>query len=218
VAKPSTAADPKSISADAAYEELRQSREEAILAELNKPIELDVVDLPLDDVLDILRLKWRIQIVCDTDPASSAIMQQNPTISLKVNGISGRSALDLILEPHGLGWDVRHEVLWIGSRDRVGKQIEMRAYDVTDLVVLSGSKTDNLRSLDDVITFAVEPSAWGPRGGAGAVEEITVADKELIVVTQSRAVHAEIAKLLAELRRVRGASAATPAAAGPPRK
>jgi hypothetical protein len=216
-AKSATAPAVKPVSADAAYEQIRQSREEAILAELNKPIELDFVDTPLDDVLETLRLKLGIQIVCDTDTASTAILQQNPTVTLKVNGISGRSALDLILEPHGLGWDVRREVLWIGSQDRVAKRTETRVYDVTDLVGLqAGDAEKGLSSLIDVITFAVEPSAWGPRGGAGAVEGITVPGTTLIVVNQSRAVQAEVVKLLAELRQIRGST--TPAAPNAPRK
>jgi len=76
-------------------------------------------------------------------------------------------------------------------------------YDVADLVVCRDSKGqlwDDYDTLTDAIMTTVHPHSWDAVGGPGAIAGATYASAKVLVVSQTRDVHREIAEVLKKMR------------------
>ncbi len=77
--------------------------------------ECDFYDQPLVDIVDYLRAKHDVEIQIDQQALARAGVSPETPISIDVRGIKLASALALILEPLGLTYAPRYEVLLITS-------------------------------------------------------------------------------------------------------
>ncbi|WLD10944.1 hypothetical protein [Planctellipticum variicoloris] len=113
----------------------RSSEERKIEESLGRRISLHEDNVPLGDIIAKIRTLADINIVVDSAGLEEEGVNSNYPVSIDVDGITVRSALNLILEPQGLGYMIKDEVLKITSRIRQQGELEVRTYSVADLVV-----------------------------------------------------------------------------------
>jgi len=107
--------------------------ETKIRAQLDLPTTMDFVETPLQDAVDYLKDHHGIEIQLDSKALEDGGMGTDTPISRKLAGIPLRSALQLLLDPIGLIFVVRDEVLLITTPEAADKMIELRIYRVGDL-------------------------------------------------------------------------------------
>lgn len=84
---------------------------------LDEPTEVDVKNISLHNVLDYFSARHNLLIQTDSRSLDRARVDAfKPQITASLRGIALREALARILDPLGLTFAVRHEVLWIGDK------------------------------------------------------------------------------------------------------
>ncbi len=114
----------------------RSEQELQIEQKLKTPVLLQFQNAPLSQVMDYLARMAGVNMHLDPQGlAEMGVSSDDPvTINLSQE-ISVRSALNLILEPLGLGYMIQNEVLKITSEQRRQGQLYRRVYYVADLVL-----------------------------------------------------------------------------------
>jgi hypothetical protein len=177
--------------ADAQSIDLQTEAERQIRAALDRPIDLDVRDMPLKDVVLKLQTFVKIPIILNLRRMEEASISADTPITYK--SAMGRAGDELrqLLNEQLLDFVVRDEVLQITSSEDAESQLVTRVYDIRRLVGKLGS-ADELRKL---IQATGQPGLWANVGGPGALEVY----RGLLVVSHTERMHEEIEKLLAKL-------------------
>jgi len=102
---------------------------------LQKKISLHEDNATLGEVINKIRAIADINIVLDTQGMEEEGAQSNSLVSIDVDGIQVKSALNLILTPYNLAYMIDNEVLKITSRMRQQGELIVTTYSVADLVV-----------------------------------------------------------------------------------
>jgi serpin B len=181
-------------------------REAAIRRALDRPITLDVNEEPLDKVLEGLARKLDVNLVIDEHTLLDEGVPVDQVVSFKVTDISARSALKLLLEPLQLAWLVRDEVLFITTATKAGDEMEVRVYDVSDLVMFrdeSGVVWTDFNRLINLLFDLIEPNSWGDISGPPPLHPFRHPQVAAIVFPQTPEIHDRIAAFLTELRNVK---------------
>lgn len=190
-----------------------KSTEAAIRKALDEKTVMEFVETPLQDAVEYLQKKHKINIQLDKKALDDAGLGTDTPITRSLKDISLRSALRLMLREFDLTWVIENEVLLLTTIDEAGQNLVTQVYDVVDLVVTDeGIDYD---SLIETITTVVAPTTWDEVGGPGSISPL----HRTLVVSQTGEVHEEIAELLTEVRRVlkaRGDKATGNAAAETP--
>jgi hypothetical protein len=179
--------------------------EAAINKALGKLTEVDFTETPLNDVIEYLRQCHHIEIKIDNRALSDAGVGADSPVTISLKGVSLRSVLNLMLRELSLTWMIKDEVLMITTPEEAGNDLITKVYDVADLVVCRDEHdaiADDYDSLIDLITATVKPTTWEGVGGPGSAAGKSLGTAKVLVVTQTRDVHDEITKLLAEIREV----------------
>ena len=164
---------------------------------LEEPAELEVVEAPLTDVIEYLKVKHDIEIQLDNHCLQEAGVATDTQITRSLRNLSLRSALNLVLRDIGLDFVIRDEVLLITTKETAGKLLETRIYWVHDLMDAEG-KYDPIM---EVITAAVAPGSWESK--ESHVSVVGFPPARSLIITQNRAAQDEICQLLSTLRKVR---------------
>jgi type II secretory pathway component GspD/PulD (secretin) len=110
-------------------------RERAIERKLRSPITLSFTDVPLRTVIDDLRDTHNINIVPDVQALQEDAISLDQLISIKLDNVSLKSALNLILSQAKLTHVIKDEVLLVTTPAHAqGKNITV-TYNVADLVI-----------------------------------------------------------------------------------
>jgi hypothetical protein len=156
--------------------------EKAIAAALCKPVRLEFVETPLEDVLAFLRDQSRIPIEIDKKALDNVGVGTDTPLTKNLKDVSLRSALRLLLEDLDLTFVVNHEVLLVTSREKADANFQVRIYSVAALL-RDGSEIQELaamlrQALDFevpapiAVGFAVAmqavPNSGGEEAGAAA--------------------------------------------------
>ncbi|MDA1158020.1 MAG: hypothetical protein O2983_00300, partial [Planctomycetota bacterium] len=189
---------------------------------LNRKSDASFLDVSLADAIRTLAQQHGVNIVLDKRGLEEEGVALNEKLSIEVSGISLSSVLKLILDPLNLGTRIgEDDVIIVTSRQRVAGELDVRVYPVAALVVPISDRvsihTDaesgvaappvtspapqlDFEKLIALITSTVEPDSWSEVGGSGSIaaNETTLS----LVIRQTPAVHAEIADLLDQLRRL----------------
>lgn len=186
--------------------EAEQRIEAALAGPLRAPIE--AVEMPLNQILMVLAEDYKIPIQIDTAALDAIASSPEVEVTLTVNDVSLRSALDLMLRnagAEGLTYVVDDEVLLITTQEEAEKRLEVRVYRVDDLNISKpwpypgATAYADFNSLIDLIASCVERESWMENGtGEG---EIQPYGDGLIVISQTRRVHDQVAQLLDAIRR-----------------
>ncbi len=184
----------------------KTSPEDKIRQALAKPIELNFKETPLAEVVKTLRDKLHINILLDKRTLAEAGVAEDTPVTFSISNISAKSALALMLRDLGdLTAVIQHELLMITTVDEANSILEIRVYDVTDLVYGTESKDEkpDFQSLIDVIAACVRPTSWDSVGGLGSISPFDAVGIKALVLSTSQDIHEEVADLIAQLRAVR---------------
>jgi hypothetical protein len=178
-----------------------------ILEILSQPLKSDGLEFteePLENVVHFLQEEYGIPILIDQPALEDAGLTTDESMSVRIENVSLRSALRLLLESKHLVYMVRNEVLLITTPEQAEAELVTCVYDIRDLnsfltrPVKDGPPALDYDSLIDAIISCVAPETWAEAGGGEA--EIRPLPPGLLVVSQTRTVHDEVAALLATIR------------------
>jgi type II secretory pathway component GspD/PulD (secretin) len=113
----------------------RTEPEKQIEQSLSRQISLHFNNEPLVKVIEEIQRIADVNVVLDNAGLEEERITSGTSVTIAVDGITLRSALNLILEPLNLGYMVHNEVLLITSRLKQQGKLEVRAYPVADLVL-----------------------------------------------------------------------------------
>ncbi|HID74559.1 MAG TPA: hypothetical protein EYP56_01020 [Planctomycetaceae bacterium] len=100
------------------HEEALRVGDEAVLAALDEPTELDVTEEPLNDVCAALEKRHRIRIRLDRLALAEVGISSDTPITFSMSGVPLRSVLDLMLDDLSLKWTVTSGVLLVTTPER----------------------------------------------------------------------------------------------------
>ncbi len=199
------------------------ARREQIVSKLNNlKITLEFTDTPLPDALDFIRSFSGIDFVIDVK-VRERFADDPIKISLKVKDIPLKSALKLMLGSKNLGAVYRDGVLLIVLKEDIDKEVYLKIYDVRDLLLkiqdhpgpilelknpgqttgIAGAtftlEDDKKVLTEDFIVEIIRKNCGGTTWDENANASITL-NNGLLMVVQSRRVHAEVQRMIGLLR------------------
>jgi hypothetical protein len=199
------------------------ARREQIVSKLNNlKITLEFTDTPLPDALDFIRSFSGIDFVIDVK-VRERFADDPIKISLKVKDIPLKSALKLMLGSKNLGAVYRDGVLLIVLKEDIDKEVYLKIYDVRDLLLkiqdhpgpiielknpgqtsgIAGAtftlEDDQKVLTEDFIVDIIRKNCGGTTWDENANASITL-NNGLLMVVQSRRVHAEVQRMIGLLR------------------
>ncbi|HEX4069671.1 MAG TPA: hypothetical protein VHX68_00825 [Planctomycetaceae bacterium] len=176
-----------------------------ILAALKKPVSVHLNHVPLIEFVSAIQKLADINVVVHNAGLEDAAVELKTPISISADHIPLADVLTRVLEPLGLDYMLKNEVLVISSRSRCRLLLEVQTYPVADLVTdsntPSGAKVD-FDPLTKLITNTVEPASWQASGGRASIQPFE--SKLSLVIRQSAAGHQKIHALLQNMRSMGG--------------
>ncbi len=180
--------------------------EEALNQRLRSP--WDFPETPLNTIMRVISEEYQIPIVFDTKAIEAVGLSPETEVNISIANVSLRSALALMLKNvEDLTSIIDNEVLLITTEDEAETRLEVRVYRVDDLVcevAADGARdidNDRFESLHDIIIDQVAYDSWAENGtGEGELSNFVPG---MFVVTQTRRVHDQIGRVLAEMRAVK---------------
>jgi hypothetical protein len=182
-----------------------ESRSEAvhrIEGALRGPLQsngLDFVEVPLEEVVNVLQEDYSIPIQLDLPALEATGLSAEEKMTANIHNVSLRSALRLILKRHQLTYIIQDEVLIITTPEEAENRLVTCVYDLRGVTEDTSEAT--VRDAIDTIVACVATETWAKNGGGEA--EIRALKPGLIIVSQTQAVHEEIVGLLDTIRDVR---------------
>jgi type II secretory pathway component GspD/PulD (secretin) len=115
---------------------IKTEKEKQIYRQLDAPIaSWDYHDMPLKQILDDLQVATGLNIVPDAPALNEQGITLERPITMKLEGIALKSALNLLLRQAHLTHVVRDEALVITTEENARGKLETKIYPVTDLVI-----------------------------------------------------------------------------------
>ena len=103
-----------------------------------------------------------------------------------------------MLDEFDLTWVILREMVAITSKEKADEVLTTKVYPVSDLI----GSPPNFGPLMNIITGTIRPDSWDDNGGPGGIYPCPTGS--LLVISQKREVHEEIAELLVSIRRQTG--------------
>ncbi|MCH8043335.1 MAG: hypothetical protein IID44_06410 [Planctomycetes bacterium] len=191
----------------AAEENLAETK---IYQALGEKTKIEFRKTPLQDVVDHLSEFHKIKIQLDKTMLEEVGIGADTPVTKRLNNVSLRAALRLMLRDLELTYVIDDEVLLITTPEEAETRSTTKFYPVADLVDSDPETAYSPDSADfdpliELITAIIAPDSWEDAGGGGAVSAFAKAGA--LVVSQTHEVHEQIGQLLAALRRLRPAPA-----------
>jgi hypothetical protein len=179
----------------------KSARERAIEEALQRPVNLQFDNTPLCKVLDDLRAFQGVNIHVDAVALEEAGISLDRQVSIKVEQVSFKSALNLLLHDMHLTWVIKDEVLVITTEKVARGKLQTHVFAVADLL----NDERDPESVMKLITGTIDPRTWAEVGGPGTIDFYPLG--KAIVVNQTADVQEQVADLLQALRRLDEAEA-----------
>jgi hypothetical protein len=183
----------------------RQKIEQA----LDKQISIDFIEAPLSDVVAFLRDQLKIDIQIDLKALQDAGAGLDTPATRTLNGITARSALRHLLGSLDLDYAIVDDVLLITTPEKVFSHLRTEVYAVEDLIAGTnefGEAIEDYRTLINIITSAIDPTAWDEVGGPGSIQGL----QGNLIVSQIDPHHRHVAELIARIRQLKQLPADAP--------
>jgi type II secretory pathway component GspD/PulD (secretin) len=114
----------------------RKSADEKLIErKLSSPVSLNFVNQPLRTVIDDLRGVQGVNIYVDQPALDEKGISQDMPVTIKLEQIALKSALNLLLHSVHLTYVVKEDVLQITTEDHARGKLEQRVISVPDLVI-----------------------------------------------------------------------------------
>ena len=114
---------------------VKSEKERDIERKLSTPVSLGFNDVPLHQVVDELRATQGINIFVDQPALDAENVSLEHPVSIKLDQISLKSALNLILKSVHLTYVIKDEVLQITTESQAKGKLQRITYQVADLVI-----------------------------------------------------------------------------------
>ncbi len=216
---------------DGIYTNHKTKREREIVRRLTRPITLNFADTPLRQVLEDIRSWEGLNMYIDKLSLDQEGISLDQPVTIKLENVSLKSALTLLLRSNRLTYLIKDEVLQITTESKVRGPLVTTTYLVADLVIspsdfgllgTSAQPTSELmgspaapggtpecsfpsatqeRELIRLITSTVAPASWTEKGGAGTINYFPLTMS--LFVNQTQDIHEQIQDLLGALRRLK---------------
>lgn len=163
---------------------------------------LEFVEIPLNDAIEYIKDKHRIEILFDVPALKDAAL--DPTalpVSINVHDITLRSALRLILTQFQLTYIIEDEVLQITTKDKANSTLTARIYNVHDLVPASDKAEESSAALAQLADIITSLPSW--QTAEGKVKPFNQVGVSALVVTHNAEAHEEIDRTLTKLRKLK---------------
>jgi len=179
---------------------IEAAAERRIEAALDSPLRapFDFVAQPLSDVVRIISEDYDIPIMIDATSLDAVASSPDVEVTISIGNVTLRSALELMLKSAGEGdltYIIDKEVLMITTQEEAEMRLEVVVYRVDDLLDGDDATCDRLI---DVIVSSVEHESW-MENGTGEGEALSF-PPGMIIISQTRRVHAEVERLLDHMR------------------
>jgi hypothetical protein len=180
---------------------------------LDSPMRTPVAyaDAPLSIIMAAWEEEYGIPFRVDFDALEAVTASADDKVSLRIGGVSLRSALELLLmQVEDLDFIIRDEALVLTTDDEARSYLVARVYRVDDLKELtSDSQTGGASARADydpllgATTACVDPVSWKDNAtGPGVVKRPRPG---IYVILQTQRVHRKIKQFLADLRACKAA-------------
>lgn len=164
---------------------------------LQTATEVDFNEVPLQNALEALEKQHQVRMKIDHRAlGDGGISPEEDKVTLNAKDITLASALELLLRDLDLTYIPREFWIEITTAEEADSQVETGIYDVADLIYSAEfpPSLPDYDELSETVTTAVAPTTWDESG------HHTISFRNCLIVPQTRAVHAEIAEVLAALR------------------
>lgn len=163
---------------------------------LDREIRINQEKEPLERALQQLIQGTLLQIQFDEDALRSALISKESPVSIKLDKVRLRTALDLILEQLRLTWTYRDGTILITTPSAAKNQLIRRSYSVAGLLL--PDRIESAESLMKLLTNTIEPGSWDERGSNGRIEFDP--KTESLSILQTATQHMEIDAMLSQVR------------------
>jgi type II secretory pathway component GspD/PulD (secretin)/tetratricopeptide (TPR) repeat protein len=134
----------------------RTEKERDIERRLLSPTSIDFKDTPLRQVLDDLSATNQINIVPDQAALDDAGINADRPVSLKVEGVQLKSALNLLLSQAHLTYVIKDEVLCVTTEAHAKGKLVQKIYQVGDIVIPIENHATPLDPINDQLRQSYE--------------------------------------------------------------
>lgn len=110
-------------------------READIRRALSRPITFEFEDTPLRDVMAFIKEYANINVILDPNGLAGVGVEPDQPVTLTLENVSLRSALNLMLDPLELTFSVTNDVLLITSKPSAEENLITKVYPVADLAI-----------------------------------------------------------------------------------
>jgi hypothetical protein len=169
---------------------------------LERTISIAFKEMPLADVVVELTEKIGVPIVLDEHATALEGVGAQTPVTRKIDNVSGRGQLTLILNTLGLVYVVEEGFVLITTPEVAYGRLRTRVYPVGDLIQSTNMFNELIQDygwLMELITDSVAPTTWDNMGAPG---RIAFSGGNLIV-SQTDETHNVIRALLAKIRMLR---------------
>lgn len=151
---------------------------------LGHPTKMEFIETPLREVVAYLKDLHGIEIHLHNKALREAGIDPDQVITVNTSGNSLRSSLRLLLEAIDLTFVVRDGMLLITSQEAAEKMVELRVYDVGNLIRADGDAGEVAEKLQAIYTCNFK----------------VVSFRNLLIVQAPQHVHEELADLLDQIQ------------------
>lgn len=168
-------------------------------------------DISLEKALKKINEKTEVNIFLNYHALREAGVDLEKTVNFRLPfHVRGRDALDYLAKQSNFGWTVKNEILVITSKKQAHGSLYTENYFVGDLLKVETSKDsdtvqegEHFTPLMDYLQTMVQPESWGQDSETGA-EMMEYYPNRSLVVRQTEEGHADLARLLHDLRKING--------------
>ncbi|MCI0359163.1 MAG: hypothetical protein L0211_11850 [Planctomycetaceae bacterium] len=177
----------------------RQRRIEAAHAALDRPIELTDRWLALYELPEAIHRATGLEVELDAKGLEAEGVKPQTPLTWVRGRFSARSALEMLLVPLGLGYDVEERRVVIAGLNSLRDQNELRAvvYPLPQPDFAAGAVTSD--DWQEMVTTIVQPESWDDVGGGAHCEAVPGG----LVIVQTEHAHRQIRQLLMTLGSLR---------------
>lgn len=118
---------------------------------LNNPISVDFKDMPLRDVISELHALSGVNVVPEMNALEADGISLNQPLTMKLEGVSLKSALNLLLSQAHLTYVIQDEVLKVTTPTHARGKLVQKTYSVPDLVIPIDALNQEQLKFPDVI-------------------------------------------------------------------
>jgi len=171
------------------------SSKTSIEAKLAAPISFEFHEMPFRCVVQDLREVTGLNIIVDEPVLAEAGFDFGHPVTIKLEHVSLRSALNVMLRPMQLDYAIKDDTLCITSSKQGRGGLLPKCYPVADLLDAADGSPEAL--LEEIVRI-IAPHTWNQYGGSGCIDWYP--QGQALVVEQTGEIHQQLSDFLDYLR------------------